>query len=275
MGQRQHEAISGVTKVPSNVLQEQFMKELKRLQQHQILAPQGLDEIAEWHNSFVIVPKLNCRIHWCLDPTWLNQALIRPACKGPKLNDILPKLTNTFYISIINASPGYHNLNHDKKIFVLNNICISVWQVQIHWTTIWGGINRWYVPVKGWWNLQRSTKCVWYNRWDSNCRVCLILKQVMLIYHQENLKLNKINSISGVLRYYYLGKCYPENDCIQTQRSCACQQKCPHNKKKNYDYLSIINYQWKFSPSTAEVVNHWESWHHQCVNEHGIADIKT
>ena len=31
------------------------------------------------------------------------------------LNDILPKLNNVIYMSIIDASSGYHNLKLDKK----------------------------------------------------------------------------------------------------------------------------------------------------------------
>ena len=40
-------------------LQEPFKKELERLQQHQILASLDIDEIAEWYNTFVMVPKPN------------------------------------------------------------------------------------------------------------------------------------------------------------------------------------------------------------------------
>ena len=38
------------------------MKELKRLQEQQILAPLGEDETVEWCNSFGTVPKLNGRV---------------------------------------------------------------------------------------------------------------------------------------------------------------------------------------------------------------------
>ena len=44
-----------------------------------------------------------------------NQALIRPIHRGPTLNDILQKLNNVQYMSIINVCPGYHNLKLDKK----------------------------------------------------------------------------------------------------------------------------------------------------------------
>ena len=80
-----------------------------------IITPLGVDEIAEWCNSFVLVPKANGKVRLCLDPTQLIQALIRPVHRGPTLNDILPKLSNVKYMSIKDASSGYHNLKLDKN----------------------------------------------------------------------------------------------------------------------------------------------------------------
>ena len=77
--------------------------------------PLGVDETAEWCNSFVLVPKANGKVRLCLDPARLNQALIRPIHRGPTLNDILPRLNNVKYMSIIDASLGYHNLQLDTK----------------------------------------------------------------------------------------------------------------------------------------------------------------
>ena len=80
-----------------------------------IVTPLGVDKTAEWCNAFVLVPKANGKVRLCLDPVRLNQALIRPVHRGPTLNDILPKLNNVKYMSIIDASSGYHNLKLDKK----------------------------------------------------------------------------------------------------------------------------------------------------------------
>ena len=96
-------------------LQKLFKEELEHLQELDIIVPLGVDEMAEWCNSFVLVPKANSKVWLCLDPAWLNQALIRLIHRGPTLNDILPKLNNVQYMSIINASLGYHNLKLDKQ----------------------------------------------------------------------------------------------------------------------------------------------------------------
>ena len=85
------------------------------LQEQDIIAPLGVDETAEWCKNVVVVPKANGKVWLCLDPVQLNQALIRPIHRGPTLNNILPKLNNVQYMSIINASLGYHNLKLDKQ----------------------------------------------------------------------------------------------------------------------------------------------------------------
>ena len=92
------------------VLQKPFKKELDWLRKMDII-----NETAEWCNSFVLVPKVNGKVRLCLDPMRLNQALIRPVHRGPLLNNILPKLSNVQYMSIIGTSSGYHNLKLDKK----------------------------------------------------------------------------------------------------------------------------------------------------------------
>ena len=97
------------------MLQEPFKDKLDRLQQLDIITPLGVDKTSEWCNSFVLVSKANGKVRLCLDPAWLNQALMRPIHRGPTLNDILPKLNNVRYMSIIDASSGCHNLKLDEK----------------------------------------------------------------------------------------------------------------------------------------------------------------
>ena len=59
------------------------------------------------------MPNADGKVTLCIDPSWLNQALIRPIHRGVTLNDILPKLNNTKYLSLIDASSGYHSLKLD------------------------------------------------------------------------------------------------------------------------------------------------------------------
>ena len=96
-------------------LQKPFEKELKWIQEQDIITPLGVDETAEWCNNFVLVPKANGRVRLCLDPAWLNQVLIRPVHRGPTLNVILPKLNNAKYLSLIDVSSVYRNLKLDER----------------------------------------------------------------------------------------------------------------------------------------------------------------
>ena len=80
-----------------------------------VITSLGVDKSAEWCNSFVLVPKANGKVRLCLDPVRLNQVLKTPIHRGPTLNDILPKLNNVKYMSIIDASSGYYNLQLDTK----------------------------------------------------------------------------------------------------------------------------------------------------------------
>ena len=96
-------------------LQKPFGEELEKLQKQDIIAPLGGDETSECCSSFVLVPKANGKARLCLDPAWLNQALIRPIHRGLTLIDILSKLNNAKYLSLLDLSSGYHNLKIDEK----------------------------------------------------------------------------------------------------------------------------------------------------------------
>ena len=96
-------------------LQKPFKVELDQLQKMDIIPPLGVDETVEWCNTFVLVPKVNGKVRLCLDLARLNQVLIRPIHRGPTLDNILLKLNNVQYMSIIDMSSGYHNLKLDEK----------------------------------------------------------------------------------------------------------------------------------------------------------------
>ena len=99
------------------VLQKPFEEEF--LQKQDIITPLGVDETAEWCNSFVLVAKANGRVRLCLDPAQLNQVLIRPVHRRSTLYDILSKLNNAKYLSLIDVSSGYHKLKLEKRLSYL------------------------------------------------------------------------------------------------------------------------------------------------------------
>ena len=73
-------------------LQEPLKDVPDRLLTLQIIVSLDVDEMSEWCNSFVLVPKANDKVQLCLDPARLNSILIRPVHRDVTLNDILPRL---------------------------------------------------------------------------------------------------------------------------------------------------------------------------------------
>ena len=110
-----------------------FKEKSKHLQKQDIIAPLGADETAEWCNSFVLVPKANGTARLCLDPAWLNQVLIRLVHRGPTLNNILPKLYNTKYLSPIDVSSGYHSLKLDERSSYLMMLACQFGRYRYKW----------------------------------------------------------------------------------------------------------------------------------------------
>ena len=80
-----------------------------------IMTPLGIDKAAEWCNNFMLGPNPNGKVKLCLDPARLNQALIRSVHRESTHYDILPKLNNTKYLSLIDVMSCYHNLKIDER----------------------------------------------------------------------------------------------------------------------------------------------------------------
>ena len=91
-----------------------FNDEIDRLLKGDIIEELAADERSEWCNSYVLVRKQNGTVRLCLDPTKLNEHLMRPVYPTQKLDDILPKLHGATYFSIIDAKCGYWNLQLDE-----------------------------------------------------------------------------------------------------------------------------------------------------------------
>lgn len=72
-------------------------------------------EPTQWVKSPVYRRKQNERLWICLDPKDLNAAIQSGHHVTPKLEVILPKLTDVKVFSIVDAECGYWNLLLDKQ----------------------------------------------------------------------------------------------------------------------------------------------------------------
>ena len=86
-------------------------------------------------------------LYWCLDPASLKQALMIPVHRGPMLNDILSKLNNVQYLSVIDESSGYHNLKLDERSSYLTHSHGSLAD-KIQEIAIWTSPYKRYIPKK-------------------------------------------------------------------------------------------------------------------------------
>ena len=102
-------------------LREPLKKELDALVQQGIIIK--VDEPTDWVNSLVCVTKSNGTLRLSLDPKDLNRAIKRPHHRTPTLDEVLPRLSDTKYFSIVDARSGYWNiqLDHESSLYTTFN----------------------------------------------------------------------------------------------------------------------------------------------------------
>ena len=243
-------------------LQKLFKEELECLQRMDIITPLGVDETAEWCNSFVLVPKANGEVRLCLDQAQLNQALIRLIHRGPTLDDILPKLNNVKYMSIIDASSGYHNLQLDTRSSYLTMFVCPFGRCQYKWLLFGAApagdmfqhkINDIFNDMPNVFGIADDIIVIRYDEdgTDHNEAVYNLLRHCK----EVNLKLNKDKCHFRCTSIPFFGEVMsrksvqPELQKIKT----LTDMLAPKNKRELQAFLGIINYLGKFSPGMAKV----------------------
>ena len=232
--------------------------------------PLGVDEMAESCNCFVLIPKANVKVRLCLDLAWLNQALIWLIHRGPTLNDILPKLNNVKYMSIIDASLGYHNLQLDTKLSYLTTFAWPFGRYQYKCLLFRA------VPVGD--MFQHKINEIF----NDMPNVFGIADDILVIgydedgtYHDEavynmlrqckevNLKLNKDKCHFRCTSIPFFGKVMLRKGVQPDPQKIKAltDMLAPKNKRQLQTFLGIINYLGKCSPGTAEVCKPLKSWH--------------
>ena len=225
-----------------------------------IITPLRVDETLESCNSFVLVPKANGKVRLGLDLVQLNQALIRPVHRGPTLNDILPRLNNAQYMSIINMSSSYHNLKLDKQSSYLTTFSCPFGRYQykhLPFGAVPVGnmfqIDKIFNDMPNVFGIADNILVIGYNknRADHNEAVYSVLKWCQDV----NLKLNKEKCHFSCTSILFFGEVV-SREAVQPDPQkvkALTEMPVPKNKKDLQAFLGIINYLGKFSPGTAEV----------------------
>ena len=241
-------------------LQKPFKEEVKWLQELDIIAPLGVDEMAEWCNSFVMVPKANGRVWLCLDPVQLNQALIRN--RGPTLNNILSKLNNIQYMSIIDVSSGYHNIKLDKQSSYLTTFACPFGRYSykhLPFRAVPVGnmfqcnIDETLYDIPNVFGIADDILMIGYDKdkTDHDETVYKVLK----CCQDGNWKLNKEKCHFRCMAIPFFGEVVSKDGVQLDLRkiSALTEMPAPKNKKELQAFLGIINYLSKFSPDMSEV----------------------
>ena len=227
-----------------------------------IIAPLGVDEMAEWCNSFVLVPKANGKVWLCLNPVQLNQALIRPIHRGPILNDILPKLNNMQYMSIIDVSLGYHNLKLDKQSSYLTTFACPFGRYRYKHLPFRAApagdmfqckFDDIFNDMPNVFGIADNILVIGYDKdgTDHNEAVYKVLRW----YQDVNLKLNKDKCHFRCTSIPFFSEVVSREGIqldLQKIRTLT-EMLAPKNKKELQAFLGIINYLSKFSPDMSEV----------------------
>ena len=208
----------------------------------------------------MLVPKANRKVRLCLDPAQLNQALIRPVHRGPTLNDILPKLNNVKYMSIIDASSVYHNQKLDKNSSYLTAFTCQFGRYRYKQLPFGAApvgnmfqhtIDKLFNEMPNIFGIVGDNLIIGYDNdgTDHNETVHKMLQRCKEVY----LKLNKekchfrCTSIPFFRKVISRRGVQPDPQKIEARMDMPA----PNNKRELQAFLGIINYLGKSSPGTA------------------------
>ena len=100
-----------VHKVP-HALKPKLEKELKRMVDLDIIEP--IEEPTDWVNGLVVVEKPNEKLHICLDPRPLNNAIKREHLHLPTAEEIFSQMSGACFFSKLDASSGYWQIKVEE-----------------------------------------------------------------------------------------------------------------------------------------------------------------
>ena len=69
----------------------------------------------DWVNGLVIIKKPNGKLHICLAPRPLNNAIKREHLHPPTAEEIFSQMSGAFFFSKLDASWGYWQMKGDKE----------------------------------------------------------------------------------------------------------------------------------------------------------------
>ena len=182
---------------------------------------------------------------------------MRPIHRGPTLNDILPKLNGVKYMSIIDASSGYHNLQLDSTSSYMTTFACPFGRYQYKHLPFGAvpaadmfqcKIDEIFNDRPNAFGIMDDILVTGYNK-DGTDHDTAVHK-VLIWCKEVNLKLNKDKCYFRCTSIPLFGKVIfrkgiqPDPQKIKV----LTDMLAPKNKKELQAFLGIINYLGKFSP---------------------------
>ena len=110
-------------KVPL-AMQKAFKEELDSMEQQGIISKYDTkrNKAPEWLNSFVIIKTPNGKLRVCLDPTDLNQYIVRLVCNTLTLDEIVDRLKGAVLFAVFDTTKGFFHIPMDTDSKLLTAV---------------------------------------------------------------------------------------------------------------------------------------------------------
>lgn len=244
-----------------------------------------VEEPRDWVHNLVIIEKSNGSLRLCLDPKNLNKYVKKEQYLIPTLDDILPKLNEAKYFTVLDLKEGFYQIELDKESRKLCTFATPFGSYQF---------NR--LPF----GLSTAPEIFQKKNEENFSDIPNVLTYIddILIYgkdkiaHDETLEKvlsrarelnikfneNKIQLEQGEIDYlghrFTADGIYPSTERVNAIKSL----NYPKSKKELQKFLGMINYVRSFIPNLAEittplrlllkknVIFKWEMIHSNCID---------
>lgn len=243
-----------------HALMTRLADKLEALVKHEVIAK--VDHPESFVSNLVIIEKKDGSLRICLDPKDLNNVLIREYHLIPTLDEIIPKLCNKKFFSVLDLSDGFYNIKlaeESSKLCTFNSpfgcfkflrcpfgISVAPEVFQKYSETAFGDIPGVIVYCDD------LLICG-----DTEEEHDAILNQVFERAKKHNVRFNKNKFQYKLKEVRYFGHIFSEKGMkIDPERvNAIINMKSPNNKKELQIFLGMVNYLRKFIPHLANIAS--------------------
>ena len=258
-------------------LRPKIQDELKRMEELNVI--EKVEGPTEWVNSMVTIIKPNGQLRICIDPRDLNKAVKREYYPMRTIEEVVTRMPNARYFSVLDASSGYWQVSLDMESanlctfntpfgrYKFNRLPFGLSCAQDVFQRI---MSEMFEDIEGV-EVVVDDVLIWGETEDQHdSRLVKVLERA----RSQNLKLNRTKCQIKKHEITYLGHILSKNgmkpDPKKTQ--AITDMTAPTNKEDLQRFLGMLTYLVKFIPNLSQVSaplrslleqgNEWQ-WHHE------------